>query len=124
MFIVVLGALAFVSLPLLMLWVGFRQFDKRSRTKNGRATAEISRGAGQAATVTLASVVALVIGALIGGFVARVLGMILLVAAMQAIGGSGDGATGIGGLVILAIPFGALAGAIVGFRLSRRFRWK
>ena len=119
MLFVVLGVVAFLSLPTLMLWYGFRQFDKKARRQNEKIDRNQSHEARHAKPLSFASIVGFVSGAIIGGFAIHVLGMALLVAIIG--DGSGDGAVGLGAFIPLAIPFGAATGAIIGFNLSRKF---
>ncbi len=64
--------------------------------------------------------IGVVFGAIIGGFIAAMLGVIVS-ALIVAVTHSGEGMTDAGGLIILAIPFGWIAGGLFGLKMSKRY---
>lgn len=71
------------------------------------------------ATFSIVSI-GVVFGAIIGGFIAAMLGVIVS-ALIVAVTHSGEGLTDAGGLIILAIPFGWIAGGLFGLKMSKRY---
>jgi high-affinity Fe2+/Pb2+ permease len=67
----------------------------------------------------LATVIGLILGAIAGCFAAIILGFALLHLLFTLQPPTGD-VTGMGGLIILLIPFGVIIGAIWGVKLARR----
>ncbi len=73
------------------------------------------------ALVVIAAIFGTVAGAILGGLLAGLCGFALLTAALLMTHTSGDQATGVGGLILLPVPFGMVFGAIKSCNIIKKY---